>query len=199
MGATRQTPSGAPTLVFDEHECGRCRLRDVKVSNAGVDWHADGTTIWSAQLTRKECCEIRLEGDGEFDAKGVTIEGDARYVVPAGWRLQLRPSRDDPGAIVERWTNLAAIPGGGPTWNWTYEGGAGGDVRLTLDARRVGHHGSSMERAEIAVAESRAAAAAAAREGRSQRAPLREKNGVGGSVGGKSKKASASREGLPAR
>ena len=139
-----------------------------------------------------------MEGDGEFDAKGVTIEGDARYVVPAGWRLQLRPSRDDPGAIVERWTNLAAIPGGGPTWNWN-EGGAGGDVR-TLDARRVGHHGSSMERAEIAVAESRAAAAAAAaREGRSQRAPLREKNGVGGSVGGKSKKASASREGLPAR
>ena len=200
LGAARQTPSGAPALVFDEHECGRCRLRDVTVSNAGVDWHADGTTIWSAQLTRKECCEIRLEGDGEFDAKGVTIEGDARYVVPAGWRLQLRPSRDDPGAIVERWTNLAAIPGGGPTWNWTYEGGAGGDVRLTLDARRVGHHGSSMERAEIAVAESRAAAAAAAaREGRSQRAPLREKNGVGGSVGGKSKKASASREGLPAR
>ncbi len=197
LGATRQTPSGAPTLVFDEDECGRCRLRDVTVSNAGVDWHADGTTIWSAQLTRTECCEIRVEGDGEFDAKGVTIKGDARYVVPAGWRLQLRPSGDDPGTIVERWTNLAAA-GGGPTWNWTYEGGAGGDVRLTLDARRVGHHGSSMEGAVVAVAE-KTAAAAAAREGRSQRAPLREKNGVGGSVGGKSKKASASREGLPAR
>ena len=162
LGATRQTPSGAPTLVFDEHECGRCRLRDVTVSNAGVDWHADGTTIWSAQLTRTECCEIRVEGDGEFDAKGVTIKGGARYVVPAGWRLQLRPSGDDPGTIVERWTNLAAA-GGGPTWNWTYEGGAGGDVRLTLDARRVGHHGSSMEGAVVAVAEKTAAAAAAAR------------------------------------
>lgn len=138
-----------------------------------------------------------MEGDGEFDAKGVTIKGDARYVVPAGWRLQLRPSGDDPGTIVERWTNLAAA-GGGPTWNWTYEAGAGGDVRLTLDARRVGHHGSSMEGAVVAVAE-KTAAAAAAREGRSQRAPLREKNGVGESVGGKSKKASASREGLPAR
>ena len=81
--------------------------------------------IWSAQLTRTECCEIYLEGNAEFDAQGVTLKGGIKYKVPNGWRLELRASSS--GTIVERWTDLAAA-GGGPSWNWRYVGEADGRV-----------------------------------------------------------------------
>jgi UTP---glucose-1-phosphate uridylyltransferase len=198
LGATRRTFSdGSPTLKFGEDECGRCRLRDVVIENAGVDWSADGTVIWSAQLTRTECCEIYLEGNAEFDAKGVTLKGGIKYKVPNGWRLELRASSS--GTIVERWTDLAAA-GGGPSWNWRYVGEADGRVRLSIDEREIGHHGSSMETAKAAVAQRNKNTFSAPGM---EREPLREKNGKNGAGAsvrkGEVKKGSATREGSPAR
>ena len=145
-----KAPLGADAgsaLKFDDHACGRCRLRNVVVTNEGVDWTAEGNVAWSATLTRRERCQITIEGNGEFDAKGVKLRGDAEYVVPAGWRLELRPFGPRRQGIEQRWTRLDAA-GGRPTWQWQYAIGEGGRVVCTLVEREVASHGKTREEAE---------------------------------------------------
>lgn len=116
--------------VFDDTKCGRVRLRDVVVTNKGVDWAAQGTQTWSATLTRHESCSIIVEGDSEFCAKGVALDGDVKYVVPPGTRLELRPGPDGPNDVAERWTDLTESA---PSWQWKYVLGVGGKVELTME------------------------------------------------------------------
>ena len=72
---------------------GRATLRNVRVENGGEG----GLTI-------------RIEGDGEFFAEGVVLEGDHDILVPAGHRLIVRDVEGTPtfeqGAIKT------------PTWRW---------------------------------------------------------------------------------
>ena len=121
--------------------------RRVVVTNEGVDWTAEGNVAWSATLTRRERCQITIEGNGGFDAKGVKLRGDAEYVVPAGWRLELRPFGPRRQGIEQRWTRLDAA-GGRPTWQWQYAIGEGGRVVCTLVEREVASHGKTREEAE---------------------------------------------------
>ena len=100
-------------LRFDDDACGRCRLRNVRVSNAGIDWNEKSNVYWSNFITRLERCSIVLEGSGELDAKDVTLSGDVRYVVPDGKRLTLRP--DGQGGVQETWEDISS-----PSWRWIY-------------------------------------------------------------------------------
>ena len=124
------TSPATKTRVFDDTKCGRARLRDVTVRNKGVDWSAPGTQAWSAALTRAESCVFTIHGDGELDARGVVLRGDAKYAVPAGKRLELFAGPGGPADVVERWSDLRAD--GKPSWQWQYALGEGGKVELAL-------------------------------------------------------------------
>ena len=154
---------GAAVLAFDDELCGRVRMRDVRVSNRGIDWKAAGTIVWSASLTRHETCEIVLRGNAEFDAEGVALEGDVRYDVPSGWRLALRPGVD--GGVEESWTHLPTAAAGAAaeagemsgcsTWRWVYEMGEDSRVKLSMQERQSSEtlqsHGKSLDEAMAAL------------------------------------------------
>jgi len=140
LGGTRLEEShvGSETkkrevVVFDDAKCGRARFKNVTVKNSGIDWKAPGTVAWSASLTRLETCEIVLHGDAEFDARGVVLEGNKKYVVPRGKALELRPGPKGERDVVERWRDLGTE---GPSWRWRYALAEGGLVALTMDERR---------------------------------------------------------------
>lgn len=108
-------PMGPTTdsVRFDDSNCGRCRLHNVQISNQGIDWGETSNVYWSNFISRRERCSIRLEGNGEFDARDVVISGDVRYVVPNGKRLTVQP--DGAGGITETWSDVAS-----PSWRWSY-------------------------------------------------------------------------------
>jgi hypothetical protein len=122
-----------------------------------------------------------LQGDAELDAEGVRLEGDVRYVVPAGWRLSLRPDGPSGGGVEESWTHLptwaaaagaaagagpavgagagyaaaggaTAVPAG-PTWRWKYAMGEASRVKLQLEEREqsLPSHGKSHAEAMAAL------------------------------------------------
>ncbi len=56
------TPRSAERRLVFSQRCGRLRLHNVRVANAGVDWgHADNVW-WRHSLVRKEACTILLRG-----------------------------------------------------------------------------------------------------------------------------------------
>jgi hypothetical protein len=119
-------PSVESVVRFDESACGRCRLNNVVISNAGIDWSDASNVYWSNFITRHERCSIVIEGNGEFDAKDVALVGDARYVVPNGKRLTLRP--DGAGNIQERWSDIST-----PSWRWKYTFGDDDRVDVVME------------------------------------------------------------------
>ena len=54
--------------------CGRCRLKNVKVQNQGVNWNCGDNVYWKHDVQRFEACQIVLHGNAEFEAKDVTIQ-----------------------------------------------------------------------------------------------------------------------------
>ena len=67
-----------------------------------------------------------VEGNGEFDAKDVALEGDVRYVVPTGKRLMLRP--DGAGGVQETWSDISM-----PSWRWKYTFGDDDRVNVVME------------------------------------------------------------------
>ena len=118
--------TSAESVCFDESACGRCRLNNVVVSNAGIDWSEASNVYWSNFITRRERCSIVVEGNGEFDAKDVALEGDVRYVVPTGKRLMLRP--DGAGGVQETWSDISM-----PSWRWKYTFGDDDRVNVVME------------------------------------------------------------------
>jgi UTP---glucose-1-phosphate uridylyltransferase len=80
---------GGGEVVFSER-CGRARLKDVLVLNAGVDYRAEGNCFWKQAVRRRETCCVLLRGRSEFEARGVTIKGHATFEVPDGFRMTVR-------------------------------------------------------------------------------------------------------------
>jgi UTP---glucose-1-phosphate uridylyltransferase len=77
-----QHPLGRPRFSFFP----KCVLKNVKVSNRGVDW-ALSQPFWKGRYQRSESLVIVLEGNSEFIAENVVLEGDRRYVVRDNERL----------------------------------------------------------------------------------------------------------------
>jgi len=119
-------PLSDGSIVFDDDQCGRCRLQNVKITNKGIDWKNKSNVYWSATISRVERASIVIHGSGEFDAKDVTISGDVSYVVPKGKRLSLRPNGK--GGIKETWETIAT-----PSWKYAYAFGENDRVKVTLN------------------------------------------------------------------
>jgi|688.fasta_scaffold05921_25 hypothetical protein len=65
---------------------GVCVLKNVTISNQGVDFSASNV-FWKNQLNRNEELEIRLHGCAEFWAEGVNFKGKHHIEVPDGHRM----------------------------------------------------------------------------------------------------------------
>lgn len=78
---------------------GRCRLRNVTVSNRGVDWESS-IPFWKGEYTRYESLDIHLKGCSEFVAENVIFEGYHRFEIEDGMRLIV--SQGKAGLVVRQ-------------------------------------------------------------------------------------------------
>jgi hypothetical protein len=112
---------------------GRARLRDVTVTNAGVDWQAGSNVFWAAKISRRESVCVDIQGDGEFDAQGVHLRGAHAFTVPPGHVLTLRPDAAAPEgwrAVLAPLAVDAATGARVPSWAWRHTLAADGSIRL---------------------------------------------------------------------
>lgn len=70
---------------------GTCVLRNVKIENRGVDWTASAP-FWKNTPAHQERLKIVIEGNGEFFAEGVFLQGEQLFVVPKGTRVRVTQS-----------------------------------------------------------------------------------------------------------
>lgn len=113
-------------LVFSPR-CGRIRLTNVTVVNAGIDWDSPDNVYWRHMVSRRESARITLHGNAEFEASDVVLAGDCAFDVPAGYRMRVVAGPGG-GPLV----SLEPLPGGRPTWDWAHDMAADGSVSLTL-------------------------------------------------------------------
>ncbi len=99
-------------LLYSSH-VGRVRMRNVTVSNAGVDWDAPSNTYWQHRVARRQACEIILHGNAEFEALQCELAGDLLFEVPDGHRLSVTAGED--GNLLQ---DLQRLGSGGPSWAW---------------------------------------------------------------------------------
>jgi len=72
-------------LCYSE-SVGKCVLKNVRVINEGIDWSANNI-FWKKEIFRKGCCRILIQGNGEFHAEDIILEGDYFVVVESGTRV----------------------------------------------------------------------------------------------------------------
>lgn len=104
-------------LHYSSHG-GRCQLRNVSVYNRGVDW-TRAAPFWKMAYTPLETVEIVLQGNSEFVAEDLRLEGGHRFVVAAGTQMR----------VFQRGSTLCTeiSPLEGALWDYSWEGG----VKLT--------------------------------------------------------------------
>ena len=122
-------------LAYSSSQCGRARLHNVSVVNAGVDWASPAVRrFWTGSVPLTECVKVTIHGDGEFDAEGVVLEGAHAFEVPAGHILTLRPHGDNSASPKHGFTATLAAKQrpGQPSWWWGHALQADGHVALTL-------------------------------------------------------------------
>ena len=106
---------GGKKLMYSDR-CGRIRLHDVRVNNRGVDWEDPNNVYWRHRVARTECCKIVLNGSAQFEARGVTLEGDLSFEVPDGCVMMVEPGIEEgvPLSVTVREIDR-------PLWFWKYE------------------------------------------------------------------------------
>ena len=98
---------------------GKCSLKNVSIRNKGID---RGLTVdyWKGDPVHHERCLIEIEGDGEFHAENVVLEGSKTYFVPEGHRL----------VVTQESTKIYVIKE--PTWYWDYRFGENDKIELRV-------------------------------------------------------------------
>lgn len=66
-------PAGEAHLRYSSR-CGRVKLVNVAVDNAGIDWSSASNVYWKHAVARRESCFIELQGRAEFEAHNVTLQ-----------------------------------------------------------------------------------------------------------------------------
>lgn len=115
----------APCGHFNENELleysnngGKCSLVNVTVLNKGID-KENTPCFWSGTPTRLEQCLIEIEGNGEFHAENVTLQGNKQFSVPHGHRLEVTANGESLKKIET------------PTWWWEYSFRADDSIQVT--------------------------------------------------------------------
>lgn len=116
------------------HETGKCILENVSIQNRGRRLPLAKQAWTNGRKEEKssgESLSIVLEGNGEFVAKGVFLEGNLCYRVEKNRRLTLV---EDNGKIVERWERLREH-----SWHWEYELGENHAIRIEQKKKKQQH------------------------------------------------------------
>eukprot|EP00193_Tetraselmis_chui_P003611 CAMPEP_0177752566 /NCGR_PEP_ID=MMETSP0491_2-20121128/989_1 /TAXON_ID=63592 /ORGANISM="Tetraselmis chuii, Strain PLY429" /LENGTH=887 /DNA_ID=CAMNT_0019267781 /DNA_START=95 /DNA_END=2758 /DNA_ORIENTATION=+ len=129
--------SEGETLLYSDY-CGRVRMYNVTVENAGVNWDAEGNLFWMHRLERHEICSVRLAGNAEFEAYDCVIKGEQMFEVPAGHRMVVTQGEGE-----ELNVRLEALTGfSSPSWSWRYSMSPAEDrILLKMQDRRAPHAG----------------------------------------------------------
>lgn len=90
---------------------GKCTLKNIKVRNKGID-HSRDNVYWKDQISRHETAVITIDGNGEFYADGIVLEGDISLVIPASTHVHA-VQKGDGIELISRKIE-------GPTWEWGY-------------------------------------------------------------------------------
>jgi hypothetical protein len=100
---------------------GKCVLKNVTVKNAGIE-RSLPSIFWKKEIFRKECCQIIIEGDGEFYAEDLVLQGDLIFKVASGTRLTVTEQN---GKLVQK---REALKQRAPLWKY----GIASDYRIVL-------------------------------------------------------------------
>lgn len=88
MGSVNAAEQEEATFHYGER-CGRCRLQNVRISNKGADWNCSENVYWQHKVHRFESVKVVLNGNAEFEAFDVVLEGDHIFEVPEGHCLRV--------------------------------------------------------------------------------------------------------------
>ncbi len=90
---------------------GRCSLKNVTVKNLGIDYSQENV-FWKPTIYRLESCRIFLEGQSEFYAEDVLLEGDMEVFVENGWKVTANQ--------FGKWVIFVKEKIENPSWRWNY-------------------------------------------------------------------------------
>jgi hypothetical protein len=91
---------------------GRCTLKNVTVKNQGIDYSKENI-FWKPTIYRLESCRIFLEGNSEFEAQDLCLEGNFDINVEDGYKVTAKQS----GQWVIFMKEKIKIP----SWRWDYQ------------------------------------------------------------------------------
>jgi hypothetical protein len=110
-------------VVEYSDECGKCRLYNVSVQNAGIDRGAPNS-YWQDKIERKGMLKISLMGNSEFEARDVAFTTPMEIIVPDGKRVIAKTASD--GSIQCVMEDLGAS-----SWHWNYAVNENADIILS--------------------------------------------------------------------
>ncbi|VVA18419.1 PREDICTED: UTP--glucose-1-phosphate uridylyltransferase [Prunus dulcis] len=116
MGSTKIDQNGEPLLQYG-HRCGRCKLRNVKVLNEGIDWTFGDNVYWKHDVQRIEACKVVLHGNAEFEATDVILQGNHIFEVPNSYKMKI--TQGDSGLVV-RLDPIEQNMMDSGSWYWEY-------------------------------------------------------------------------------
>lgn len=117
MGSTRTDENDEPILNYG-YRCGRCKLKNVKVVNRGIDWNSDENCYWKHDVQRFEALKVVLHGNAEFEASDVVIQGNHVFEVPDGHKMLV--TAGNPGLSVQLNAIEDEMMESG-SWFWKYK------------------------------------------------------------------------------
>lgn len=117
MGSTRTNGSGEPILEYG-YRCGKCRLENIKVVNAGIDWKAEDNIYWKHDVQRHEALKVILHGNAEFEAVDVVLEGNQVFEVPDGHKLKITSGIS---GLISQLNPIEETLMDTGTWYWKYK------------------------------------------------------------------------------
>lgn len=91
---------------------GKCVMKNVTVSNQGIDWEASNV-FWRGEIARRESFLLIIKGSGEFYAEDVVFKGEIHIEVESGTRMTASMKNGKIEYVVEKIT--------APTWHWDYQ------------------------------------------------------------------------------
>ena len=110
---------------------GRAYLKNITIKNLGIR-KSDKNCFWSGEVQRDEKISIILQGESEFHAENLTLEGSHTFEVPDGYRLSLSSSKGKIKTLLEK---IDA-----PSWKWDYRITKEGSVLLTFNSKNSTFH-----------------------------------------------------------
>ncbi|RAL52331.1 hypothetical protein DM860_016180 [Cuscuta australis] len=127
MGSTTIDANGEALLQYGRR-CSRCKLKNVKVLNDGIDWNSRDNLYWKHDVQRFEAVKIILHGNAEFEAVDVILQGNHVFDVPDGYKMKIASGNS---GLEVKLNAIAKTSMDCGTWFWSYKR-MGAHIQLEL-------------------------------------------------------------------